>query len=887
VEDCIRTRRATTSGAARALLGLALLLIGTASSAGAQEVQVLSDGWQIQSSARAPEGGAAISKADYRSDNWTPASVPSTIVGALVEAKVYPEPYFDMDLRKLPGVTYKVGENFSHVPMERTSPFAVPWWYRRTFDLPADAAAAGRHVFLRFDGINYRAEIWLNGVRIGTPDEVAGAFRRYEMDVTHLARAQANVVAVAVTAPEPNDLAITWVDWNPMPPDRNMGLWQPVEVAVSGPVALRGAQVTTRLSPSLASARLTVSVEAHNADEHARTALVRGTLEHVHFEKRVLLAAGETRRLEFSADTVPGLLLRKPRIWWPYAMGGHPLYEAALEASVEGAVSDRERVSFGVREVTSTVDAKGRRLFHINGRPLLIRGGGWAPDMMLRQTRDRLEAEMRYVREMNLNTVRLEGKLETEAFYEIADRDGILVMPGWCCCDQWEEWKTWTPENRRVAVESLRSQVRRLRNHPSVFTWLTGSDRLPPVDVERAYRDVLREERWPNPIVSSASNVTSPLSGPSGVKMNGPYDYVPPSYWYLDTEKGGANGFDTEVSPGPAIPPIETLKEMIPADHLWPIDEHWLFHAGGQEFSTLDRYNAALDARYGKAKDLNDYVWKSQAMAYEGERAMFEAFGRNKYQATGVIQWMMNNAWPSLIWHLYDYSLRPAGGFYGTRKACEPLHVQYSYDDRSVVVVNERRTASSRLQVTATVYDLDWKERFTRQVTIGVSGLGVARALTLPQAEALPATYFLRLRLHDSAGHEVSRNFYWLSGKPDVLDTANATWFWTPTTSQADLTALASLAPAAVSVRTEAADGTDDERALRVRVQNDADHPAFLVRLRLTEGASGKDVVPVFWEDNYFELAPRETRELRVSYPARVATAPSVVVDGWNVKGNN
>ena len=317
-------------------------------------------------------------------------------------------------------------------------------------------------------------------------------------------------------------------------------------------------------------------------------------------------------------------------------------------------------------------------MFTVNGKRILVRGGGWASDMLLRPaSTDRLRAELRYTREMGLNTIRLEGKLESDEFYDLADEYGILVMPGWCCCDQWEQWNKWDAEDHRVGPASLRDQILRLRNHPSVLVWLNGSDFPPPARVEKAYLDVLRDLRWTKPVLSNATDAPGPISGPSGVKMRGPYDYVPPSYWLTDTKNGGAFGFATEMGPGAAVPPIESLRKMLPADRLWPMNEFWMFHAGGDEFKDLKLFTAALEGRYGKATSVEDYARKAQALAYEGQRAMFEAFGRNKYEATGVIQWMLNNAWPSMIWHLYDYYLRPGGGYYGTKQACEPLHVQY------------------------------------------------------------------------------------------------------------------------------------------------------------------------------------------------------------------
>ena len=233
-------------------------------------------------------------------------------------------------------------------------------------------------------------------------------------------------------------------------------------------------------------------------------------------------------------------------------MGAQEMYTLALELDAEGQPSDAAKVPFGIQEMGSEITAEGHRVFKVNGRPVLIRGGGWSSDMMLRRDPARLEAEMRYVRDMGLNTIRLEGKPESEEFYDLADRYGILIMTGWCCCDHWEEWENWDGEDHWVAVESLRDQVLRIRNRPSVLAWFNGSDFAPPPPVERAYLTVLREAEWPKAVVSNAREAWS-AAGPSGVKMAGPYDYVPPAYWLADTSKaGGAFGFSTEATGGMA-----------------------------------------------------------------------------------------------------------------------------------------------------------------------------------------------------------------------------------------------------------------------------------------------------------------------------------------------
>lgn len=870
----------------RLAVGLALLAWGAPVTAGAHGRLALEHGWSLRSSAGLSEGGAALSQPDYAVSGWHAVRVPNTVVGALVENGTYPDPYFGMNLRSIPGTTYPVGTRFTLLPTPDDSPFKPSWWYRARFELPRELA--GRALFLHFDGINYRAAVWVNGTRVAGADEVVGAFRRHAFDVTRLLRAGApNAVAVEVFGPEPHDLSFMWVDWNPTPADKNMGLWDAVYLSDSGPLALRDAQVESRLElPGLERARLTVTTEVWNTTDRPVSGVVRGAVEALQFARRVTLAPRERAKVRFSPDDVPGLELAHPRVWWPYRWGAQHLYTLTLDADVEGAVSDRRELRFGIRRIDSELTDKGHRLFRVNGLPLLVRGGGWASDMLLRpKSRARLEAELRYVREMGLNTIRLEGKLESDLFYDLADEYGILVMPGWCCCDQWEMWDKWDDEDHRVGPASVRDQALRLRHHPSVLAWLNGSDFPPPERVERAYLDVLAEVGWPHPVLSNATEAPGPLSGPSGMKMRGPYDYVPPSYWLTDTERGGAFGFASEIGPGAAVPPLESLRRMLPAQHLWPIDEVWNFHAGGDEFKDVTRFTQALEARYGRAGGVADYARKAQALAYEGQRAMFEAWGRNKYTATGVIQWMLNNAWPSLIWHLYDYYLRPGGGYYGTKKACEPLHVQYSYDDRSVVVVNDLREGFERVKVVAQLFDLELRPKLTRELTLDVPPDGVVRAFVLPKLERSSAVWFLRLRLIDAAGRARSSNFYWLSPREDVLDWKAAKWFHTPTLRHADLSAIAKLPPTTLALepRFSAGDTDGDEGVALVNVSNRGKALAFQVHLKLVEPAGGDELLPVFWDDNYFELLPGETREVRVVWPRdRRSAPPAVEAVAWN-----
>src|SRR3954471_5944509 len=733
----------------------------------------LHDGWTLQTSTKVEAKGEVISMPQFSPKGWHQVTVPTTVVAALIKDKTLPEPFFGMNLREFPGMNYPIGTNFSNIAMAPDSPFAVSWWYRKQFVIPG--SYEGKTIWLKFNGINYRANIWLNGKQIANSDDVAGAWRTFEFNITSAAKPGVeNVLAVQAFAPTEHDLAITFVDWNPAPPDKNMGLWREVYLTTSGPVALRYPTVVSKLNPpSNDMAQLTVTAQVKNGTNQTVKGKLKAQIEKISFERDVELGPNEAKDVTFTPDKFDQLVFSNPRLWWPAQMGKPNLYPLTMQFEVGGAVSDRSQTEFGIREITSDLNSIGGRAFHINGKNILIRGGGWSPDMMLREDSGRLRDELRYVKDMGLNTVRLEGKLETKEFFDLADHEGILIMAGWCCCDFWERWPKWKPADFEIAKQSLRDQIYRLRMHPSLVMWLNGSDNPPPPDVEQTYLEVEKDLLWPNPVVSSATGKKTTVTGDSGVKMTGPYEYVAPSYWQVDTPEGqpgrkqcnpggcgGAYGFNTETSMGPAVPPVESIRAMVGKDHMWPIDDVWNYHAGGGEFKTINVFSEALANRYGKSDNVDDFAIKSQMQTYEGVRAMYEAYSRNKYQATGVIQWMLNNAWPSMIWHLYDYYLRPGGGYFGAKHAMEALHPIYGYDDHSIWVVSSQYEDAKGLKLTTKIYNLDLRERFAREAAVDVPADGVARVLDIPDPGDLGPAYFVRLRLEDSAGKLVGSNFY-------------------------------------------------------------------------------------------------------------------------------
>lgn len=663
-----------------------------------------------------------------------------------------------------------------------------------------------------------------------------------------------------------------------------MGLTGPVDLVSTGAVAVSSPMVVTHFPEgSLDRALLTVYGHVRNNSAKPVHGDASATLLGTHVEQAIDLAPGEQKTIVFSPEQYPQLVVKHPAVWWPYSMGT-PHLENLTMRFVEGrSVSDEQRVRFGIREITSELTGKGARLFRVNGKPILIRGGGWSQDMMLREYPERLRQEFALVRDLNLNTIRLEGKLETEEFYRIADEQGVLVMAGWCCCDQWEHWAKWTAENHEVAQASLRSQMLRLRGHASLLVWLNGSDNPPPADVEKAYLAIEKETHWPNPTLSSASAKPTTVSGASGVKMSGPYDYVAPSYWLVDTyRRGGAFSYNTETSPGPAIPTVYSLRKFLPEDQLWPQNSDWSYHNGGGGFKKLTVFDGAMDATYGTPGSLDDYERMSQAMAYDGERAMFEAYSRNKYTSTGVIQWMLNNAWPSTIWHLFDYYLDAAGGYFGAKKACEPVHIQYSYDDHSVYVVNSTYIAQPREHASVRVYDIHLKPLYSGEADVEPGADSSNRVLSIPKATFASGAqvYFVQLALTDPHGKAVSENFYWVPATLTTFNWAKTDYTHTPALTYADMTELRSIPTATVRasvVPSGEAQGTE------VRIANNSQALALQVSLRALD-AKGAAIEPVFWTDNYVSLMPGESRVVSAKlWPQANTKISSVVLSGWNV----
>jgi exo-1,4-beta-D-glucosaminidase len=844
----------------------------------------LHDEWHLESACKVTSDGAALSATGFEDKGWLTTAVPSTVLAAQVTAGIFPDPFFGMNLRSIPGTTYPLNRNFMRTAMSADSPYRCAWWYRKEFATPA-VSNGQRHVFLYFEGVNYRANIWLNGHRLADSNAVAGTYRTYEFDVTdELAKDKPNVLAVEVFAPQEHDLGVNWMDQAPFPPDKNMGLQGRVDVRVSGPVTVRSPMVATHFSDdSLSTAELTVYAEVSNATDRTVSGVASGVVAGIHFSQSVTLAPRENHTVVFSPSAFPQLRLHNPKPWWPRQMGEPHLEQLQVSFAIGGQLSDEQNAKFGIREITSELTAvNGGRLFLINGKRLLIRGGAWTQDLLLRQDEKRLRDQFDLVSNLNLNTIRLEGKLEPEEFFRLADEHGILVMAGWACCQNWENWEDWKPEDLKIATESLHSQMLRFRSHASMLVWLNGSDHAPPLNVESAYLKVESETHWPNPILASASTRFG-QEGPTGFKMNGPYDYVPPSYWYVDKQYGGAFGFNTETGPGEDIPSLASRKNFLPDPNVWPTDQMWNYHNGGGKFATLQIFDNALAAIYGKPNSSAEYVRIAETMAYDSQRAMFEAFNKNKYLASGVIQHMLNNAWPSTIWHLYDYYLNADAGYFGTQRACEPLHIQYAYDDHSIVVVNSTYQSALRLHASVQVHNMAWKELFTAENSVDSSPDSSQQISVVPPQlySALDKILFVDLTLKDSSGLIVSRNSYWVPTTSTQFDWPMSGPHGTPAIHFEDLTDLRNLPPSKVIAHAESQQ-TSSGHVLKVHLENPTSALAFQIHLAI-QTSTGENIAPALWSDNWIELVPGESRELIARLPANSPPSQLLQIAGWNI----
>ncbi len=860
------------------LLSSMLLNIPTLNAKDISETS-FSSNWVIFSSEKTNSGGKEISSPGFKTNESYNTNVPKTIFAALVESGVYKDPYF--------------GENLLKISRE---PFQQPWWYRKEFEI---SDIKNVNYQLTLEGVNYKADLWMNGKKVAGNEKIEGVFGRFTFNITDYIVNGKNVIAIEVFPPKFGDFTLGFVDWNPSPPDNNMGLWRGVILKKTGKVSLDNIFVITKVNEkTLNEAELTIKGKLTNFSNNKIEVEIKGSFgKDRKFSKMVSLNPDSQSEFSISEEDAADLKIINPHLWWPNNLGDPYLYNLSIQADVDNNISDKENLRFGIREVEDYINEIGQRGYKINGKKIVIKGAGWVDDMMLNDSDEKVTEEVQYARHMNLNALRCEGFWgRDEALFNAADENGILIMIGWSC--QWD-WKGYcgrdeskyscvtSPKDIDLQSKEFNDQVVWLRNHPSIFVWALGSDKYPNPELMRKTTEYLNKSDNTRPrLISTAWIEVSKeenkdnIYQDSKVKMLGPYAYEPPIYWYVDTSHGGAYGFNTETGPGPQVPPAESLRKMMPAVNLWPIDSVWNFHCGRNEFSNLNHFLNIFNNRYGKASSVENFAMKCQISNYEAMRPMFESFGVNKFKSTGVIQWMFNSAWPEMYWQLFDYYMMPNGAFYGAMKGCQPLNIVYNYKDKNIYVVNDFIKSFEGIKASVKIFNPDSKLIYEKEKDISIAENTSKKIIDLPDLKDEPNLYFVNLELKDSSSNLISDNFYWIPAKEDVLDFKNSEWFYTPVKTAADLKEINNLPNATINYK---AKFSANDQSVEVTLENTSDKIAFFIDLKVVDEKTGESFLPVFWSDNYISILPHSKKAIKGTFKNPLNKKTRLIINGWNI----
>jgi exo-1,4-beta-D-glucosaminidase len=929
-------------------------------------------GWKVQSTAAttdwttrtgATQTGNEISAPGFDTTGWLPvapddAGAVGTEAEALLQSGVCPndpalEPVNQSadsqhSVFYADNLTKCFGTPMTNPGVDTNPLFNVPWWFRTEF---SPDLRPGQDAKLVINGVVGQADVWVNGAEVATQATVEGGYTSYTFDVTNLLRHGTNTLALELYPNNPSTmLTLDNVDWTQIPPDNNTGVQFPIQLHISDALGISNTYVTQDDAPDMSSAGLTVHADVTNNAGAPQAGVVTATIAPpdggaaVRVSQPVTLRPGASTTVTFTPAAYPQLVIRDPQLWWPYQMGGQPLYRLRAGVSAGAGVSDvAPPVDFGIRQVTtyltrpSALAPEGVRVFEINGVPFDFRAGGWSENLFLHYSAADLANQVSIIKSMGVNGIRTEGKEMPQDFYNQMDRAGILVDAGFQCCDYWQppgRGQGVTSQDYHVMYESSLTIGKRLRDHPSVlnFSW---SDNQPINEQEAASLAGFSQSGFQEPIISSAEYNTSGILGPSGEK-EGPYDWVPPGYWYDTTHSsnnandndstltnvGGSWGFDSEQGSGDTVPTMDSIQRFLsPSDQaaLWQKPDAHQFHTNyestdgthsGYAFGTLDNLDTAVKNRYGSWTSLPQYVLEAQVQNYENVRAQFEAFidhwNNGPTPATGTVYWQMNKGWPTLLWDLYNYDYDQAGSYFGAKKANEDVHVLYAYDTGGVTIDNLTGVSQRGLSVESRVYDSNGSvlDDQTTDRSVTLEPQQVANGELFPRVPAAttpptPAkTYFVELILRQH-GQVVDRNVYWLSTQKDVIDWATTEGNpqannGAPLSQYANMTALQHLPSEPVQVAASTVAGRDGSDVTSVTITNPSSNPAvaFFVRADVRRGtASGtalagdNQVLPITWSDNDITLWPGESETLTASYRSSLlgGASPVVSIGGWNV----
>ena len=931
-QAALQGTRPSPAGPARA--GAAGVSLNSPSASGASNLSNLgSGGWKVASSATATQTGAQISTPGFSTSNWLSvtnddAGAPGTELEALQQNGQCPNIFFSTNMQTCYGQMTRIGP-------DRIKQFSVPWWWRADFtpNLPA-----GQDAKLIVNGVIGSANVWVNGHQVATSATVTGAYTRFTFDITGQVLPGTNSLAIQVNPNDPTTMfTLDNVDWTQIPPDNNTGIQFPVQLQVGGPLTDGNAHVLQTNTADLSSSALTVRSDITNTTGSAQTGLVTATITPpgtgtpITVSQPVTVPASTTQTVSFGPAQFPALTIASPQVWWPYQLGAQPLYTLTTSVAQNSVVLNSTSETFGIRNVTSALTTgtsagapNGVRTFTINGVPIVIRGGGFDPNLFLHYSAADTARQIALMKSMGINAIRLEGHIMPEDFFDQMDQAGILVNAGYQCCDAWEVSGTLTSAQLAILQLSALTLGQNLRNHPSVFSF-QWSDNAPTTQQESVSLTGFSQADFQDPLIASAEYKSSAQLGPAGEK-EGPYDWVPPNYWYDtthfaggdETNAGGSWGYDSEQSAGDTVPTLDSINRFMSASdqaNLWQKPNFNQYHTNyegtqhsGYNFGTLFNFDTALTQRYGAWSGLNQYVQEAQVQNYENTRAQFEAFidhaSNTPVPSTGTIYWQLNKGWPSLLWTLYNNDGDQAGSYFGAQKANESLHAIYALDNGTVTLDNLGSASQSGLSVQAKVYNvagalLDDQTASnitlaSQQVANGVLTPRVPAATTPPA----PATaYFVELLLRHS-GTLVDRNVYWQSTQPDVTNWAKTLGQPQGTLSQyANLQQLQTLPQATVSATaatTHQAGPAGADLATTVTITNTSAVPTvgFFLRADVRRGTAGgqelsgdNELQSSIWSGNDITLWPGESETLTVRYNSAdlQGATPVISVSGWNM----
>lgn len=904
------------------------ILIGISSLHAQSNIQ-LKD-FKLQSSTLITQDGATLSTENYQADTyWFPVSVPSTVLSGLVANDVYPSPYVGMNNMRIPDASdstneaYNLGQ-YSYLPNQK-NPWKDPYWYRTTFELPKEQS--GQRIFLHFKGINYRAAVWLNGHQLADSTEMVGMFRQYRFDISdYVNRDSENYLAVKIYPldypglPAPAQLkalgpfyanggptgdigknvtmlcSVGW-DWMPAVRDREMGLWQPVYISTSGPVTIDDPHIVTNLPdlPDTTRAGLDIGMSLANHSSKPQDGKLNLTITPENFDGPSIqfsipqnVGAGQTKNIELTYKEISQLEIKNPRLWWPNGYGRPNLYNLELSYSLNGKVSYAKKVTFGIRTVSSKVaevDGWERRDFYVNGKNIKLTGGAWVPDLLLQRDSLRYVQEMRLIENANLNTVRIWGGgiAPPDDFYDQADRHGLLVWQDfWVTGDTNGEFKgspDW-PLQGEVYIANMKSTINRVRNHPSLLVWTGGNEGHARKELYDAMRRNVAELDGTRPFIPSSSgfaklpegwNGSWPDNRKGGVYSGGPYAWQPPAHYYDLVEAGKDWVWKDEVGM-PSQPTYSSLPKIVPnlvpdTTAPYPLNNTWGYHDAASGNGKYETYYKAIVDRYGAPQSYKEYSAQAQLVNADGYRAMFESVGSKLRDTGGVLLWKLNAAWPSVAWQIYDWYLNPNAGYYFTKRAVEPLHIQLNLDDSTLTVVNRQFKERDDLKARVRFYGKNMRQQYDQTFDTNAPAGQATEIQSL--AAALKSRHeltFVTLTLTTPDGATVSRNTYWLAPKSNYQVMQEL-----PTSD----VKMKKVAPVA---------GQKD--AWQLTLENPTDRLAFFLHAKLiTE--DGREVLPSYWSDNYLSVPPHESRTLEVNIrDAKATQGPLYLwIKGWNSKG--